>query len=161
MDKTIAILQPKGTGENGYIIFIFNCQGLQSSTKWFAFIRQALNVDTFQERRVLVTVPDLDNLQIQVNTHREGVETVDQEGKAMVNGNLITAEDIVERCMNELRKVARWTDVLEYWEKNYEMGLCWKRYDRIEWLKGGESAQDELAASWSLQKVDPTPSLPF
>jgi hypothetical protein len=103
---------------------------------------------------VLITVPDLDNLQIQVNTYREGPETVEDGGTALLNGHPITVTEIVERCMEELRKEKRYADVLEYWEKKFEMGLCWKRYDRIEWLTGMMKAdQDELAGSWSLKHV--------
>ena len=102
----------------------------------------------------LVTIPDLDNLQIRVNTYREGITSIDDQGQALVNGSPISANDIVRRCMGELRKVAQYKDVLDYWEKNYEMGLCWKRYDRIEWLKGTiNTDQDELAGSWSLKQV--------
>ena len=154
LDKTIAIIHPKHN--KGQIIFIFNCQSLQSSTQWYAFIRHALNGPP-REKMFLVTVPDLDNLQIRVNTYRDGVASIDEQGQALVNGEPISTNDIVQRCMDELRKVSRWKDVLDYWEKNYEMGLCWKRYDRIEWLKGSTIAdQDELAGSWSLKQVNPS-----
>ena len=153
LDKTIAIIHSEGN--NGQIVFIFNCQSLQSSTQWYAFIRHALNGPP-HEKMFLVTIPDLDNLQIRVNTYREGVTSIDEQGQALINGNPISANDIVRRCMDELRKVAQYKDVLDYWEKNYEMGLCWKRYDRIEWLKGTMNAdQDELAGSWSLKQVSP------
>jgi hypothetical protein len=151
LDKTIAIIHP--VNEKGYFVFIFNCQSLRSSTQWYAFIRHALNVPP-REKMFLVTVPDLDNLQIRVNPYREGVTSINEQGQALFNGIPISANDIVRRCMMELRKVNQWKDVLDYWEKNYEMGLCWKRYDRIEWLKGTmDTDQDELAGSWSLTQV--------
>ncbi len=151
LDKTIAIHHPKR--DKGFILFILNCQSLQSSTQWYAFIRLALNGPP-REKMVLITIPDLDNLQIQVNTYREGPETVDDDGTALLNGHPITAKEIVGRCMDELRKEKRYADVLDYWERKFEMGLCWKRYDRIEWLTGTMKAdQDELAGSWPLQHV--------
>jgi hypothetical protein len=154
LDKTIAVIHPKGN--KGQIVFIFNCQSLQSSTQWYAFIRHALNCP-LREKMFLVTVPDLNNLQIRVNMYREGPGSIDEQGRALVNGEPISANDIVHRCMDELRKVSRWKDILDYWEKNYEMGLCWKRYDRIEWLKETTiTGQDELAGSWSLEQVDPS-----
>ena len=105
---------------------------------------------------VIVTVPDLDNLQIQVNTYREGSEAVDENGMALMNGHPITVGEIVQRCMCELRKEMRFADVLDYWERKYDMGLCWKRYDRIEWITGTmKEDQDELAGSWSLKHVTP------
>lgn len=103
---------------------------------------------------MLVTIPDLDNLQIRVNTARDAVTSMDEWGQVLVNGNPISGNDIVERCMAELRKVGTWNDILDYWEKNYQMGLCWKRYDRIEWLERSRQLdQDELAGSWALKKV--------
>ena len=152
LDKTIAIITPEQ--RKGYFVFILNCQSLQSSTQWYAFIRQVLD-DPQLEKTLLVTVPDLDNLQIRVNTARDGLTSIDERGQALVNGNPISANDIVERCMSELRKAGMCNDVLDYWEKNYEMGLCWKFYDRIEWLKvTHQPDQDELAASWALAKVN-------
>ena len=153
LDKTIAITYPNRN--KGHLIFIFNCQSLQSSTQWYAFIRHALNGPP-RDKMFLVTVPDLDNLQIRVNAYREGVVSTDEQGQELVNGKPISANDIVQLCMGELRKISRWNDVLDYWEKNYEMGLCWKRYDRIEWLNGTTiTDQDELAGSWSLKEVYP------
>jgi hypothetical protein len=155
LDKTIAIIHPKH--DKGYILFILNCQSLQSSTQWYAFVCEALKSPS-REKMILVTVPDLDNLQIRVNTYREGVTSIDGEERDVVNGTLISANDIVQRCMDELRKVDQWKDVLDYWEENYEMGLCWKIYDRIEWLKGTmDKDQDELAGSWSLKQVSIAP----
>lgn len=89
-----------------------------------------------------------------MNTYREGPETVDEDGTTLLNGHPITTKEIVGRCMDELRKENRYADVLDYWERKFEMGLCWKRYDRIEWLTGTMKAdQDELAGSWSLKNV--------
>jgi hypothetical protein len=154
LDKTIAIITPTHKEDKGWVVFIFNCQSLQSSTQWYAFIRHALD-DPQIDKTLFVTVPDLDNLQIRVNTSREGVTSIDERGQALVDGNPISAIDVVQRCMAELRKAGTWDDILDYWEKNYEMGLCWKRYDRIEWLKGTcEPGQDELAGSWALKKVN-------
>lgn len=151
LDKTIAIHQPER--DKGLILFILNCQSLQSSTQWYAFIRLALNGPP-REKMVIVTVPDLDNLQIQVNTYRDGSEAVDENGMALMNGHPITVGEIVQRCMCELRKEMKFADVLDYWERKYEMGLCWKRYDRIEWITGTmKEDQDELAGSWSLKHV--------
>ena len=131
------------------MVFIFNCQSLHSSTQWFAFIHSALQRPPL-EKMVVVTVPDLDNLQIKVNIYRGGQNSIDEQGQALVNGEPISAHDIVERCMTELQKETRLQDVLNYWKQNYQMGLCWKRYDRIEWFSG---EGDELAASWSLKEA--------
>jgi hypothetical protein len=153
LDKSIAIVQQKSNRDKGYILFFLNCQSLQSSTQWYAFIHHILNGPP-QPKIFLVTVPDLNNLQIQVNTYREGNATVDEQGFALINGNLISSKEIMDRCMMELRKVIEFKDVLDYWEKNFGMGLCWKRYDRIEWLDGNLSLDhDELAGSISLNQV--------
>jgi hypothetical protein len=155
LDKTVAIVKKKY--QKGYIVFIFNCQGLQSSTQWLAFLCEALGQQS-RRKTLLVTVPDLDNLQIQVNTLREGETCIDDQGRALMNGNPVSANDVVQQCMNELRKENKWKDVLTYWEKNYEMGLCWKAYDRIEWIKGAVNLnEDELATSWSLRHVFSSP----
>jgi hypothetical protein len=103
---------------------------------------------------IMVTVPDLDNLQIQVKTHREDHTSTTDQGEALVDGSFISAGTIIDRCLGELRKSSRWQDVLDYWEKNYEMGLCWKRYDRIEWVTGNMKSDNvDLAGSWSLKHV--------
>jgi hypothetical protein len=103
---------------------------------------------------VVVTVPDLNNLQIKVNTYSGAQTSVNDQGQALVNGEPISTNYIVERCMTELRKETRLRDVLDYWKENYQMGLCWKRYDRIEWLSGVlDPDEDELAASWSLNEA--------
>lgn len=151
LDKTIAIVKAKD--QKGYIVFIFNCQGLQPSTQWFAFLCEALGQQP-RKKPILVTVPDLDNLQIQVNIYRESKTSVDDRGRTLMNDTPISANDMVKQCMNELRKVNEWKDVIDYWEKNYEIGLCWKIYDRIEWINSVmDPNQDELASSWSLRHV--------
>lgn len=153
LDKTIAIITPDRDKGQGLLVFIFNCQSLQSSTQWYAFIRHSLD-DPQLDKTLLVTVPDLDNLQIRVKTAQDGVTSIDETGQTLLNGSPISAKRIIDRCMSELRKLDTWNDVLDYWEKNYEMGLCWKRYDRIEWLKGTHQPdQDELANTWALKKV--------
>ena len=151
LDKTIAIIHPKRN--KGYILFILNCQSFQSSTEWYSFIRHCLNGPP-REKIVTITVPDLDHLPIRVNTYRDEGPSIDEEGETTFNGSPISANDIIQRCMTELRKEPRYTDVLDYWEETCGLGLCWKRYDRIEWLTGMTSPdQDELAGSWSLNKV--------
>src|SRR5579859_5670672 len=153
LDKTIAIYHPKRN--KGFILFILNCQSLQSSSQWYTLIRLALNGPP-REKMVVVTIPDLDDLQIQVNTYRDDGGVVDEDGMAVLNGHPITAKEVVKRCMDELRKETRFADVLDYWESKYEMGLCWKRYDRIEWITGSmKGDEDELAGSWSLTNVRP------
>jgi hypothetical protein len=153
LDKTIAVITADRDKGQGLLVFIFNCQSLQSSTQWYAFIRHSLD-DPQLDKMVLVTVPDLDNLQIRVKTAQNAVTSIDETGQTLLNGSPISTKGIIERCMAELRKLGTWNDVLDYWEKNYEMVLCWKRYDRIEWLKGGHQPdQDELAGTWALKKV--------
>ena len=154
LDKTIAIIQPKRN--KGYILFILNCQSVPSSMQWYAFVRHCLNGPP-RDKMLTITVPDLDYLQIRVNTYREGAG---EHGQVMFNGHPISANDIIQRCMTELRKENRYTDVIDYWERNYGMGLCWKRYDRIEWLEGiTDPNTDELAGSFSLTKVFPFSTL--
>jgi hypothetical protein len=159
LDKSIAITQPKAKREKGYILFFFNCQSLQSSTQWYAFLHHALHGQP-REKTFIITVPDLNNLQIRVNTYREGITSMDENGQSLVNGNLLSSQEIVEHCMQELRKVNEWKDILDYWDKNFEMGLCWKRYDRLEWLDtNAKSTQDELSPSISLSHVSPSHSV--
>ena len=151
LDKTIAVIQPKR--DKGFILFIFNCQSLQSSARWYAFIRDCLTAP-LPSKTIIVTVPDLDNLEIQMNTQCLAGASPGRQGQTAVDIHPISAKDIVHCCMTELRKVDRYRDVLDYWERNYEMGLCWKRYDRIEWLTGTMNRdQYELAGSWSLLNV--------
>jgi hypothetical protein len=153
LDKTIAVLQPKG--EKGFILFILNCQSFQASMQWFALIRHPPDGSP-REKTVVVTVPDLDHLQIQVNAYREDTTAINDQGQPLLNGAAISVNDVVERCMTELRKCTRYQDILDYWGEKYEMGLCWKRYDRIEWLTGTtDETRDELTGTGSLQHVSP------
>jgi hypothetical protein len=151
LDKTIAIIHPKRN--KGFILFILNCQSAQSSTQWYSLIRQCLNGPP-RNKIVTITIPDLDNLQLRVNTYTEDSQSVDEQGQVTVNSHPLSANDIVQRCMAELRKENRYQDILDYWENTSGMGLCWKRYDRIEWLEGtSDPNTDELAGSWALNRV--------
>lgn len=145
------MIQPKR--DKGFILFIFNCQSLQSSARWYAFIQDSLTAP-LPSKTITVTVPDLDNLQIQMNTQRLTETSASGQGQTGVDVDPTSAKEIVRCCMTELRKVDRYRDVLDHWERNYEIGLCWKRYDRIEWLTGMMNRdQYELAGSWSLRNV--------
>jgi hypothetical protein len=157
LDKTIAIIHPRG--HKGFIVFILNCQSLETAMDWYEFIRRSL---TRGERHstMMVRVPDLDGLQIQVSTcavNVEGEEHVEEEGDEVV-----LAGEVINRCMGELRKHGRYTDVLDYWERTYKMGLCWKRYDRLEWVYSPTiQNQSSLPLSWSLAAVPPLPPPPL
>ncbi|EGD97825.1 hypothetical protein TESG_05331 [Trichophyton tonsurans CBS 112818] len=44
---------------------------------------------------------------------------------------------IIRTCMDTLAECSEWSQILDIWKKSEKMGLAWRRYDRIEWIQGG------------------------
>ncbi|CAG8455730.1 11558_t:CDS:10 [Gigaspora rosea] len=55
----------------------------------------------------------------------------------------IAAEKITNTVLDELSGINELEDVLNEWLQNSDMRLCWKRYDRIEWIVWEKNDDDE------------------
>lgn len=56
------------------------------------------------------------------------------------------------RCMELLEESPEWANILDAWAKDEKMGLAQKRYDRLEWVHGGQMSS-EYMERFSMQKT--------
>ncbi len=55
-------------------------------------------------------------------------------------------------CMELLEESPEWANILDAWAKDEKMGLAQKRYDRLEWVHGGQMSS-EYMERFSMQKT--------
>lgn len=60
-----------------------------------------------------------------------GCNNEDNEGSTLLN---ISAEKVMNVVLNELSEITEWDDVLSKWVKSNHLRLCWKRYEKLEWI---------------------------
>jgi len=74
-----------------------------------------------------VFVPDLDvHVRIPVDEYDDAYE--------------MTAEKVKETVLQQLRVVKEWGEVLDGWFRSDRVALCWKKYDRLEWIRSTNSS---------------------
>ncbi|CAG8805834.1 12228_t:CDS:2, partial [Racocetra persica] len=120
VDYTIALSDPC---DYGMKVFIFRPKTYALSVEWYRAVYNLLKPPSIKPVPLTcdVVVPDL-NVRVQIPL----------ENRMQVFE--ITAEEITKTVLDELGGINEWEDVLNEWLKNGDMRLCWKRYDRIEWI---------------------------
>ncbi|CAG8573882.1 14357_t:CDS:2, partial [Dentiscutata heterogama] len=120
VDYTIALSTPS---DYGMKVFIFRPKTYSLSVGWYRALYHLLMEPSVKPVPSVceVVVPDLDvRVQIPLEDRRQAFK--------------ITAEEITKTVLDELSGINEWEDVLNEWLQNCDMRLCWKRYDRIEWI---------------------------
>lgn len=66
-----------------------------------------------------------------------GSGNVDENAlKKTMDQEQAVAQNIVERCLEMLRRDPGWAEIVKMWSMHDRVGLAWKRYDRLEWIHG-------------------------
>jgi hypothetical protein len=168
LDKTITIWTTDANGKRDWI-FILRPRTVQTSVEWYAFIQTCLGVK--RRRFALMTVPTLgvkvklelpnagasrtsmdDNENLDGDDGSDAELQLNDEG-AVVDalGNPITGNYLVDKCLTLLEEEPAWRQLVDCWRRTNHVGLCWRRYDRIEWLHG-PSAQRAIG-QWAMAET--------
>lgn len=136
LDKSVVIWVPN---EHGTSIIILRPSTTQSGVEWFTFLRNILG--SHRSTQIVVNVPDMsvslrvDNpfASLEEETDDEDEETAAE--KAAEKERRV-AQEIIDRCLAQLKNMPEWADVVDTWASTNRIGLAWKRYDRLEWIYG-------------------------
>ncbi|BFZ55385.1 hypothetical protein PYCC9005_002425 [Savitreella phatthalungensis] len=171
LDKTIVIWQSDARLTR---IFILRPQSTPASIEWYAYIQTCLGVRP--PVTATISVPSLDcrlriELQHQLDTsttrpssashetesgdRSSSIEDdlsahleLDDDGHLVAGGHRLTGEYLIDTCWRLLSSIPSYQPVLRSWTAQEKLGLCWRRYDRLEWAHG-RSAQ-QLIGSWAM-----------
>ncbi|KAK2882409.1 hypothetical protein FQN49_000392 [Arthroderma sp. PD_2] len=137
LDKTVVLWHPAKM--NSTRIFIMRARSAAHSVEWYTFIRKALGWK--QPSSLIVHAPDLDVSLVLQNpfAHLAKNQHVENEGALLntMSEEQAVSSGIIRTCMETLSECAEWSQILEIWTKSEKMGLAWRRYDRLEWIQGG------------------------
>ncbi|KAL5336119.1 Pleckstrin homology domain-containing protein [Aspergillus crustosus] len=149
LDKTIAVWNHTKRGTN---IYILRPKSTARAVEWYTFI--AYTLGRRRTSSLEINVPDLAvsltyrNPFIQLeaaNNHGQGGR--DSTSVSPVNESAYLS--IIGGCMKMLTKRSEWSAVMKGWEEAENMGLAWKRYDRLEWVYGPN--EEEMYGSLAMQ----------
>ncbi|KAF3491019.1 PH domain-containing protein [Arthroderma uncinatum] len=137
LDKTIVLWHP--TKANNTHIFIMRARSAAHSVEWYTFIRKALGWK--QPSTLFVHVPDLDVSLVLQNPFAHLAKTQQDENEGALLSTMseeqAVSSGIIRTCMETLSECVEWSQILDIWTKSEKMGLAWRRYDRLEWIQGG------------------------
>ncbi|KAI9763125.1 MAG: hypothetical protein M1840_000890 [Geoglossum simile] len=141
LDKTVVVW---ASCKHGTLIYIMRPRSSASSVEWYTFLRSSLGWN--RSRELQVNVPDLNvSLVLQdvfekVEVERDAAQASEDGDESAIIRTMVeeqaVAPSIIERCMLMLQGCSEWSEILEHWSKVENMGLAWKRYDRLEWIHG-------------------------
>ncbi|RHZ67772.1 hypothetical protein Glove_299g29 [Diversispora epigaea] len=128
LDFTLILTNPT---EDGKKVIIIRPGTNSLSVEWYRILKGLFSFKKIP-KMCEVNVPDID-VRIQI-------PLIDEE-----QANKLTAKEVTKVVSNELMEVEGWEDVLKN-NKNNDLRLCWKRYDRLEWIdwKKGEKNENRL-----------------
>ncbi len=137
LDKSVVIWHPYKKGTR---IIVMRPSSTAHSVEWYTFLRDALG---WERPTVLqVNVPDLD-VTLRLERPFEGLEAagLDAADEETALARTVEAEKavsgkIISQCLGMLEGDPEWSNVLKLWSETANMGLAWKRYDRLEWIYG-------------------------
>ncbi|CAG8437623.1 6231_t:CDS:2 [Acaulospora colombiana] len=120
VDYTLALISPC---EHGMKIITFRPRTKALSTEWYLLLYRLFPRPLVKPIPSVceVFVPDLD-----VKIHIP-LEDGDRAFR-------LTAEEVTKVVLDQLSGVREWEDVLNEWMESGDLRLCWKRYDRLEWI---------------------------
>lgn len=146
LDKTMVIWHRVKRGEK-FQLYVMRTRSPSHSMEWYTFIRETLGFH--RPSSLLVHLPDLDvRIELQNMTEHYGrnqhalVSKNEAGGLELlrsmtVNPREAVSQGIIESCFCELRKQKKWAHLIDTWNKFDRLGLAWRRYDRLEWVHGG------------------------
>ncbi|GES72911.1 PH domain protein [Rhizophagus clarus] len=134
-DYTILITQPAKHYVKG---FILNPRTISLSIQWYQTIYKLFpeSVNKPIPCSLDVIIPDLDvKLRIPLcdNNNEEGGGCNNEDNKVFTLSN-VRAEEVINVVLNELSEITEWDDVLNKWVKSSNLRLCWKSYEKLEWI---------------------------
>lgn len=146
LDKSFVIWHPQ---EKGTRFVVLRPRSVLHSLEWFSYLRKILGWKL--PKQLIINVPDL-NVKLSVS-HPLQDGSSKEESAVGSHGSFSTAgvpklnpygaydnaasDQIVDACMASLREAFQWGDVLDSWPHYKNLGLAWRRYDRLEWIRGG------------------------
>ncbi|KAL4921986.1 Pleckstrin homology domain-containing protein [Aspergillus aurantiobrunneus] len=148
LDKTIVLWNRSKRGTN---IYILRPKSTARAVEWYTFI--AYNMGRRRASSLGINVPDLAVSLIFKNPFKPP-ETANGHGQNRRDSISNPTEQsaylsIIGGCMKMLENRPEWSDVMKEWAKTENMGLAWKRYDRLEWVYGAN--EEEMYGSIAMQ----------
>jgi hypothetical protein len=136
-DYTISITQP--TKHDCTKNLILNPKTISLSIEWYQALYELFPESMTQSIpcSLVVNIPDLDvKLQIPLydTNDEEGGGCECNEDKQKPSLMKINAAEVMNDILNELSDITEWDDILNKWVKSNNLRLCWKRYERLEWI---------------------------
>ncbi|KAI5299860.1 hypothetical protein KEM55_001356, partial [Ascosphaera atra] len=158
LDKTLAMWRRPHDDGGGrrkarrpWNIYIMRARSPAHSMEWYTFIRESLG--WHRPSTVLVHVPDL-GIGIQLHhvlqTFGNNPQVLARKDEAggleMLRSMSVVTEKavstgIIDMCVGALRDHPRWKEFVDGWERMQQLGLAWRRYDRLEWVHGGNETR--------------------
>ncbi|KAK9451521.1 Pleckstrin homology domain-containing protein [Limtongia smithiae] len=170
LDKSLALWQSVGE-KSKYpktMIYILRFRAPSASIAWYGFFRSVFGGKVVRD--MVVQVPDLEaSLRIVIpwdeirarNLRKLGSVWHNETQQAEVtqqqhsNDEEGTIEDLTEytiqTALNILDQVPEFRETVAYWREHERLGLAWRRYDRIEWLR--DVNEQHMYAAWALRKT--------
>ncbi|KAF1965800.1 meiotically up-regulated gene 56 protein [Bimuria novae-zelandiae CBS 107.79] len=142
LDKSVVVWMPVSRGTR---IFIMQARTSSSAVEWYTFLRNVMGWRRADELQI--NVPDMSvslrisdpfsRLEASQNEVQESNDSDNEEAilKTMQEEQAV-ARALISQCLDQLDDSPEWADILDSWVSNQRMGLCWKRYDRLEWIHG-------------------------
>ncbi|CAJ0916573.1 5705_t:CDS:10 [Entrophospora sp. SA101] len=139
IDYTIAITQKLNDGTK---IFYLCPKTYPICNEWYQALHNFLPKGSKKEKPNVceVVVPDF---VVEISIPLE-----DEEG--MVHS--LTPKKIIKTVLDELKGIVEWKDVLDEWLRRTELKLCWKRYDRLEWIYKEENQFNILTCTQFIER---------
>ncbi|KZF23340.1 hypothetical protein L228DRAFT_282074 [Xylona heveae TC161] len=140
LDKTVVVWVPWKSGTRFYIM---RPRSAANSVEWYTFLRSVLG--KHRSHRLQINIPDLsvtirlDNPFLTLEKSQGAARAAEGDAGAiaeMMAEERAVAGRIIERCLETVRGLPEWANVVDVWIKSEKLGLAWKRYDRLEWIHG-------------------------
>ncbi|KAL4865067.1 hypothetical protein BDV12DRAFT_156448 [Aspergillus spectabilis] len=149
LDKTIAVWNRSKRGTN---IYLLRPKSTVRAVEWYTFI--AYTLGRRRTSSLGINVPDLAVSLTYMNPFGQ-LEAAKNYGQGGRDSTSKPASDesayltIIGGCMKMLEKRPEWSAVIKEWADAENMGLAWKRYDRLEWVYGAN--EEEMYGSLAMQ----------
>lgn len=140
LDKSMVVTSP---GRRESLIFIMQARTASNTVEWYTFLRNLLGWRRASELQI--NIPDMslsvrlanpfEKLEASQNKIQDAADTEEAILNTMQVEEAV-AQELIQRCMDQLHEAPEWADVLDTWMKDHRVGLAWKRYDRLEWIHG-------------------------
>jgi hypothetical protein len=155
LDKTLCVWHAEGSKTT---IYYLRAQCSASAVEWYTSLENLLGHDRAQTLQVYI--PHF-CVSLRLENPFSLLEASDALSKAaegneealmqaMVDEKSV-AGAIVARCLEMLKDMPEWADVLREWVEHEKIGLAWKRYDRLEWVYG--AVEQKMYGTIAMQRT--------